>query len=85
MLIKELFKMVQVLETKEVTLRDLINHFELQFVEDKQIHNLKDEEPILNNDRDRGLVLIPLAIAQNTESGLNRLKLSPNRFVVFIR
>jgi hypothetical protein len=33
---KEFFKMVQVLQAKEVTLRDLINHFELQFVEDEQ-------------------------------------------------
>jgi hypothetical protein len=33
---KEFFKMVQVLQAREVTLRDLINHFELQFVEDKQ-------------------------------------------------
>jgi hypothetical protein len=33
---KELFKMVQVLQAREVTLRDLINHFELQFVEDEQ-------------------------------------------------
>ena len=28
--------MVQVLQAREVTLRDLINHFELQFVEDEQ-------------------------------------------------
>jgi len=28
--------MVQVLQAREVTLRDLINHFELQFVEDER-------------------------------------------------
>ena len=28
--------MVQVLQAREVTLRDLINRFELQFVEDEQ-------------------------------------------------
>jgi hypothetical protein len=33
---KELLKMVQVLQAKEVTLRDLINRFELQFVENEQ-------------------------------------------------
>jgi hypothetical protein len=32
---KGLFKMVQVLQAREVTLRDLINRFELQFVEDE--------------------------------------------------
>ncbi|NCS51212.1 MAG: restriction endonuclease subunit R, partial [Microcystis aeruginosa G13-05] len=48
--------MVQVLQAKEVTLRDLINHFQLEFIEDEHFFEEWQEDIEAISDQEKELL-----------------------------
>ena len=69
--------MVQVLQAKEVTLRDLINRFELQFVEDEQFFGEWQENlgTISNQEKELLDKFTPYRIVQNQINIIEKTRL----------